>query len=400
MTYLQSLWSGAHHAAAFKVVVLCALVLGALTALACVVLIIHHAYTSVRRRRRRQLVQRATQLLGPHIASNDTLTEAVAKSRRENGDWATSIVLREARGRASQERAAELSSALHEMGEVARLTQLADSRRDWRRSKAVRELGQCGGDGARAVFLVAARDRSPEVRRGAREGLLSDRRPASVKAAIRTYFEDAPIGIASKRSFYSQLAAAAGDELRDLLSAGTLDQSEEKLALEAMGDARNVDVLPVARQRLASLEPEIRATAARVVGKLGDQGSAEALERLLDDGEWYVRAAAAKAFELVRPRAGSQLLLAGRLNDDVWWVRTNAAHALAQQGAPGVDALLEALEGRDHYSRDAALAALSLAIVNPGVRQQLQDHLVHTEETTHAAPLHRLLAAAPAGARA
>jgi len=38
-----------------------------------------------------------------------------------------------------------------------------------------------------------------------------------------------------------------------------------KSRLEAMGDARNVDVLPVARQRLASAEPEIRATAARVV---------------------------------------------------------------------------------------------------------------------------------------
>jgi HEAT repeat protein len=399
MTFLESLRRQAHLAPAFETVALCVMVLATLAALTCIILITHHAYTSARRRRRTRLVQRAAHFLAPRIASGEAIPQAAADSRRQHGDWATSIVLREARGRVTPARAAELSSALDEMGEVARLTKLAGSSQGWRRSKAVRELGQCGGDGARLVLLDAARDTSPEVRRGAREGLLSDRRPESVKAAIRAYLGDPGIGIASKRSFYSQLASTAGDDLRDLLRAGTLDRAEVKLALEAMGDARNADVLPVARELLASPDPEIRATAARVVGKMGDQGSADGLEPLLDDGEWYVRAAAARAFESIRSGAESRRRLAGRLHDDVWWVRANAAHALAQQGDGGVDALLEAVEGRDEYSRDAALAALGLAVVTPRARQRLQDRLDRHQETASAAPLHRLLEAIPAGAR-
>jgi HEAT repeat protein len=236
------------------------------------------------------------------------------------------------------------------------------------------------------------------VRRGAREGLLCDRRPASVKAAIRAYLDDARVGIAFKRAFYSQLAATAGDELRDLLRAGSLSPEEEKLALEAMGDARNADVLPMARERLTAPDPEIRATAARVVGKLGDQVSAPALERLLSDGEWYVRAAAAKAFASLVQEAGAQRLLAALLEDDVWWVRANAAHALAQHGEDGLDTLLAAIDGQDNYSRDAALAAVSLAIGAPGARQRLHDRLEGSQESRNA-PLHRLLEAVPTGAR-
>ena len=397
MAFVQSLWSQAHLAPAFKAIILCVLVLGALAALACAILVTHHGFTSIRRRQRGHLVERATILLAPHVASGDTLGMAVAESRRRHGDWATAIVLREARGRATRERAALLTSTLLEMGEVARLTKLAASRQHWRRSEAVRGLAQSGGDEALALLLAATQDKSSEVRRAAREGLLRDRRPTSVKAAIRAYLEDGRIGSASKRSFYSQLAATAGDALRDLLRGGALSPSEEKLALEAMGDARNQDALPMARERLTSADPEIRATAARVAGKLGDQGSGQALARLLQDGEWYVRAAAAKALASLPQDGETQRILAGLLEDEVWWVRANAAHALAQWGEQGVDTLLAVIDGHDDYARDAAMAALGFAIVTPGARHRLRDRLEGTERSANAAPLHRLLEAMPTG---
>jgi hypothetical protein len=400
MTFLQSLWSQAHLAPAFKAIILCVLVLGSLAAVACLILLIHHTHTSTRRRRRGLLVERATLFLAPHIASGESLRGAVEESRRRHGDWATSIVLRESRGRVSPERAAQLSSMLLETGEVDRLTRLARSRQDWRRAQAVRELGQCGGDGPLAVLMEATHDTSPEVRRGAREGLLCDRRPTSVKAAIRAYLEDGRIGTAFKRSFYARLAATAGDELRHLLRVGSLSQDEEKLALEAMGDSRNADVLPMARERLTAPDPELRATAARVVGKLGDQESMPVLAQLLEDTEWYVRAAAAKAFASLPQEAQSQRRLAALLEDEVWWVRANAAHALAQHGDEGMDTLLAAIGGPDNYSRDAALAALGLAIVTPGARQRLQERLGSTGESPNAAPLYRLLEAVPTEVRA
>jgi hypothetical protein len=399
MVFFQLLWREARLAPAFNAILVGVLVLGALATLACLTLVIHHAYTSTRRRRRGRRVERATIFLTPHIASGNPLAAAVATSRRRHGDWATSIVLREARGRAGQDRADDLSAALGAMGEVARLTTLAGSKQDWRRSKAVRELGQCGGGGARSVLLEAVRDRSPEVRRGAREGLLCDRRAGSVKAAIGAYLEDGEMAIASKRAFYSQLAATPGEDLRDLLRAGTLDRHEEKLALEAMGDARDAGALPVALERLSAPDPETRATAARVVGKLADQRGAHALERLLGDTEWYVRAAAAKAFDCMEPSGRAQRLLAGLLDDDVWWVRANAAHALAHQGDGGVDALLLAVDGEDAYSRDAALAALSLTALDQTGRERLQRRLTDGG-SAHAAPLFRLLESVPQEAAA
>jgi HEAT repeat protein len=400
MNFLQSLWSQAHLAPAFQAIIICVLILAALAALACAMLVAHHGFTSIRRRRRGDQVERAALFLAPHIAAGDTLGAAVADSRGRHGAWATSIVLREARLRATPERAALLSSTLFEMGEVARLTKLARSSRAWRRSQAVRELGQCGGSEALAVLQEATRDPSAEVRRAAREGLLGDGRPTSVRAGIRAYLEDGRIGSASKRSFYAQLAATAGDALRDLLRGGTLSPDEEKLALEAMGDARNPDVLPMARERLTAPDPELRATAARVVGKLADQESSAVLRRLLDDEEWYVRAAAAKAFASLAQDDSSQRRLAGLLEDEVWWVRANAAHALAQHGDEGMDTLLAAIDGQDNYSRDAALAALGLVIVTPGARQRLQDRLHGATQSTHAGPLHRLLEAVPAEMRA
>jgi HEAT repeat protein len=400
MTFFESLWSQAHLASAFKAVIVFVLVLSALAALVCLILLIHHGYTSIRRRRRGHLVERATLFLAPHIASGDSLGGAVAESCRQHGKWATSIVLREARGCVPHERAALLSSTLLEIGEVERLAKVARSRQDWRRARAVRELGQCGGDAAVAALLEATRDPSPEVRRGAREGLLCDRRPASVKAAIQAYLEDERIGNAFKRTFYARLAATAGDDLRDLLRGGSLSPDEEKLALEAMGDARNADVLPMARERLTAPDAELRATAARVVGKLVDQESTPALGRLLHDEEWYVRAAAAKALASLPHDAQSQRRLASLLEDEVWWVRANAANALAQHGDEGVDTLLAAIDGTDNYSRDAALAALGLGIVTPGARERLQERLRGTAESTHAAPLYRLLEAVPREVRA
>jgi hypothetical protein len=46
-------------------------------------------------------------------------------------------------------------------------------------------------------------------------------------------------------------------------------------------------------------------------------------------------------------------------------VRANAARALARAGEEGLAVLFAAAEGRDRYARDAALAALAMANLDP-----------------------------------
>jgi HEAT repeat protein len=397
MSAFDQLMSQAQLAPAYRVVILFLLALAAIALTLCVALVAHHAFTTARRRRRTALMQRAMPFLSPYIPAGDGLAAAVAESRRRFGDWATAIVLREARREVGVDRAAQISAALIDMGEVARLRRRVRSRQDWRRVQAVRELGQCGGDEARDLLLAATRDKSPVVRQAAREGLLGDGRRSSIEAALASYRQDAPAGTMARRSFYVRLAGSAPDELRALLATGTLAREEAKLALEALGEARVAEALPLARERLAASDPELRATAARVIGKLGDGTSVPPLSRLLGDPEWFVRAAAAKAFDSLKVDETAFRGLRENLSDEVWWVRANAARALAQQGDDGIETLLGALHGPDAFSRDAGLAALGHAMMAPVARRRLEVAVSRLPPDSPAAPLRRLLESVPSG---
>lgn len=399
MNALDRLLSEAQLAPAYRAVIFFVVLLGLIALAFCLVLIAHHAFTSARRNRRTALVRKAMPFLAPHIATGERLGLMVAESRRKHGDWATAIVLREGRREVHGDRAARLSTALVEMGEVARLRQAMKSRQDWRRAQAVREIAQCGGDEARDALLEATRDKAPEVRRAAREGLLADGRTASIKAAMLSYRDDIPTGMVWRRSFYARLAGVSPGELRALLDSGSLDRNEEKLALEALGDGRVAEALPLARQRVADPDPELRATAARVIGKLADSASMPALTTLLSDPEWFVRAAAAKAFDSLRVDEAAFKALRRSLSDETWWVRVNAAHALAQQGDAGVETLMSAVEGDDAFSRDAGLAALGHAMMAPGTRRRLEAVLARMPEDSPAASLRRILDSVPSGPR-
>ena len=397
MNFLNGLMDHAQLAPAYRLVVHIIVVLGLIALAFCVLLVVHHGITSTRRRRRTLRVERATPLLASSIGTGAKLKAAIVESRREHGDWATSVVLREARREIRGEQADQISVALTEMGEVTRLRGLLRSRQDWRRVQAARELGQCGGDEARDALAEASRDPVPQVRRAAREGLLADGRKESVETAIASYKADDTPGMSWRRSFHARLAMVAPETLAASLANGELSGSEEKLALEALGEARYAQALPLARARLAHAEPEIRATAARVVGKLGDRGSSADLTRLLSDEEWYVRAAAAKAFESVEVDDATFRALRERLADEAWWVRANAAHALAQRGERGVETLLDAVQGQDAFSRDVGLAALGHAMMVPASRRHLELSLRRLPPDSPALPLRRLLDTVPQG---
>lgn len=392
MSGLDSLWSQAQLAPAFRIVAIVVLALVALITALCLGLVVHHAFSSRRRNHRGRLVRQAVPYLAAHVGTGEPLGAAVREARCRYGDWATAVVLREARRELNGQRAAELSAALLDMGEVRRLRRLAHSRSEWKRAQAIRELGQCGGDEARAELIEAAQDSAPEVRRAARDGLLSDGRPESVQAAMRSFLRDAPTRLTWRRSFYAHLASTAARELRGLLATGALAGDEEKLGLEALGDARDPEAVPLARQRLSARDPEIRATAARVVGKLEDASVGPDLVPLLRDSEWFVRAAAARAFETLRADRAAMSALSENLADENWWVRSNATRALASQGEPGADVLLAAADGLDAFSRDAALAALSLVPLAPAAKSRFDRILAGLTRPSLPAPLTGALA--------
>ena len=109
---------------------------------------------------------------------------------------------------------------------------------------------------------------------------------------------------------------------------------------------------------LASLaadpEPEVRASAAEALGALPN---AAILARLLDDDHSLVRASAAKAVG----RAGLAELAGGLtplLRDPRWWVRQSAALSLKHLGGPAVHAVRPLLDDADRFARNKAAEVL------------------------------------------
>ena len=345
----------------------------------------HHIASDRERKRNRERFEGATNVLAPCIVGKfEELETAVAEARRKYGDRAVSLVLRRARYDVRGEGAETISRVLSRMGAIDQLKREARSRREWRRLAAVRGLGECGGEEARTLLMASADDPVGEVRRAAREGLLADGSPEAIHAAIASFLVDLPRRAGWRRSFYARLASVASNELLKLIESKKLSPGEEKLALEALGDAGWKAALPLAVAHAVAEDPELRATGIRVVGKIGGHSELRLVLDRLNDPEWFVRAAAARALETMlspaRP-AGEKInadlpitnALGSKLTDTSWWVRANAARALSRASRAGTEVLLTAGEGTDRYARDAALAALAMAEVDPASRARIDN---------------------------
>ncbi len=353
--------------------------------------IVHHVITDTQRRRNRERFERAALALAPQLIANDGgLESAVEQLRRSEGDRAVALVLRRVRADLESSVCEKITKILERMGEVDSLLKEARSRREWRRTLGVRGLAECGGAKALGALLTAADDPSSDVRRAAREGLLTDGTPRAVHAAIRSFIRDLPRRSGWRRSFYSRLAISASEELTVLIRSGELAPAEEKLAIEALGDAGRPAALKLALERVGSADAEARGTAMRVIGKVGSERELPLLFEGTRDTEWFVRAAAARGIEwllaLRQVREASPLHQAAAehlglcIGDSSWWVRANAARALSRIGNPGVRILLHHVENPDRYARDAAIAAISMASLSSETRLSIRKKIESGEE--------------------
>jgi len=360
-----------------------------------VIVLMHHLWSDRVRRTNRERFEGAATFLAPYLVTIDSnLEDMVDVARKRFSDRAVGLVLRRARFDLKGPVSYRISNSLVTIGAVDELIRESGSRRDWKRVAAARGLGECGGEKARAVLMdLAINDPIGEVRRAAREGLLAEHAPESTKVAVDSFLRDLPRRAGWRRSFYARLAAVSAPDLLHLIQSGQLESSEEKLALEALGDAGAVDALPLAIGHCHAKQPELRATGIRVVGKLGGEAELPLVIRALEDDAWFVRAAAARSIEWM---LGSRLIelhdrgmlvesttLLGRcLGDSSWWVRANAARALSRSGREGVQVLFEAAEAHDRYARDSALAALAMANLTPEQKLRLRyinDHIAEIE---------------------
>ncbi len=320
-------------------------------------LAIHHGYTHARQVRIARRMAVATEVLLPGLADPDGLRGHFDRAVERAGPRSVAAVLRQLRRQVSGEEAQTLSTLLETVGEVRRLERLSRSRRAWLRAMAARALGECGGERAEATLARLTTDRHYLVRRAARLTLVDSGRGELAEIAVSSFLAEAP----ERRGavFFARLAAHHAPRLRELLASGLLDATGIKNALEAFGYQRDPASASSALSFVDSADPELRASAVRVLGLVAPAEHWPQVLAGLADEVWFVRACAARALAGAGAAPAIEEGLGRALRDQYWWVRANAARALARRGEPGVRELLGALSGPDRYARDAALSALA-----------------------------------------
>ncbi len=141
-----------------------------------------------------------------------------------------------------------------------------------------------------------------------------------------------------------------------------LPVSLKALLAEALGHAKDYQVLPALAEAALHGEAAVRAASVASLGLLMHPAMEPVIAQAVDDEDWQVRGAAAHAagragFEALIPR------LVERLADPVWWVRFQAAEALTRLGPDARRILHDVAEA----NLGAASRAASLTLAERGL---------------------------------
>jgi hypothetical protein len=225
--------------------------------------------------------------------------------------------------------AARIADYFERNGVVAREIAALGDRRTWRRATAAYALGDMFSETAVPVLLEALRDRGRDVR------------------------------AAAARSLGRLRAVEAVEPLVEALAARQVPPAVAGFALVQIGPA----ALPSLKRLLVHDDAHVRASAAELVGLIGDAADGKPLLARLQDSSAEVRARSARALGRLGADEAAVRLRAA-LDDRVPFVRTAAARALGAIGDPvAFDALLE--QARTDAFDPAHAAACALAAIDP-----------------------------------
>ncbi len=221
------------------------------------------------------------------------------------------------------------------------------------RAKTAARLFWSKSPAVHAALREALNDMSPAVVIAAVNSLISARQKISLIELVPKFEARHMMGHRAVRDIFRKTAPQNIAALMALLKEN--DSNLVVLACDALTRARH----PPALDRLAELASthasvDVRATAIRALGLLGDTAAAPVIVAALADPAWEVKLQAAVAAG--RLRLGSALpLLSALARDSNWWLQLRSAQALAQLGEAGL-AVLETMRAEPDYAPVAEFA--------------------------------------------
>jgi HEAT repeat protein len=255
--------------------------------------------------------------------------------------------------RVAPERHAGLAAAMEDDPWVVRALRGARSRRWWKRLGAVRLLAVVGKPSHRLALRRLLLDRHPAVQLAAASclGRVND---AELVSLVVETLPRRPVAV---RHYLSGALKECWHHTVPLLRVRIRpDTPPDRLEVwvnlaEAIPTPDILArVLPLHTHRTAG----VRIAVARALRHYFHADAVAALERLLVDDDWRVRAQAARALGALHATTAIGGL--GRaLLDHAWWVRFRAGLSLAQLGEPGRRVLRATREeGHDQFAREMA----------------------------------------------
>jgi HEAT repeat protein len=255
-----------------------------------------------------------------------------------------------------RERLAQLAV---EVGLVKRYFGKLGSRRRWQRARAVENLGYLGGPDAVGSLKELLADSDETIRAVAARALARIGTSEAARALAGTL--DDPSGLTRVR-IAENLARVGSLAVEPLIEILTTRKRRRRrapiMAAQVLGNLRAAEARPALRWAICHGENvDLKAQAARALGKIGNTEDVPTLLELCEDEEWPVRAQVANSLGMIG-EISTIPSLQRLTTDQEWWVRLNATRALANMGQGGERALLEVLEGPDRFARHWAAATL------------------------------------------
>ena len=249
---------------------------------------------------------------------------------------------------------AAIATALGRIGTDRALPPLLELLRDMTdgvRIAAARALGEVKRPAAADALLDEMADENPTVRAAVAEALGRINSQKSVDILSRACAEDPDPGV--REVALAALRRVSAGTVTPLIQALSSNDLRERIrAVSQLLDQGKASVVPLI-ELLGNQEPTVRASAAEVLGALGDGSALDSLIRALDDTDDRVRLSATRALGRIK-HARSAQALARLLEDQDNKVAAAAANGLENLSELAVDPVFGLL---NHESPDVRVRA-------------------------------------------